>query len=104
MLVSGSDDTLIHLYDTSNGVLKYSLSGHQSWVLSVKVSPNDKYIASSSNDKNVKIWDLKTGNFLNNLKGEHTEAIWAVAWNNIGSKLFSVGDDSKLVIYNSLDN
>lgn len=101
-LVSGSDDTFVHVYETGTAQLLRTLSGHASWVLSVAVCPNNKYIASGSNDKNVKIWDMATGECLSNLNKEHTEAAWSVAWNNTGTKLFSAGD-SQLVMYQSLD-
>lgn len=101
-LVSGSDDTFVHVYDIGTAQLLRTLSGHSSWVLSVAVSPNNKYIASGSNDKNVKIWDMATGECLSNLNKEHTEAVWSVAWNNTGSNLFSAGD-SQFVMYVCLD-
>lgn len=102
-LVSGSDDTFVHVYETTSGLLLRTLAGHQSWVLSVAVSPNGKFIASGSNDKNVKVWDLATGECLSSLNKEHSEAVWSVAWNNIGTKLFAAGDDAQLVMYNCLD-
>jgi WD repeat-containing protein 61 len=101
-LVSGSDDTFIHIYETTSGQLLRTISGHASWVLSVAVSPNNKFIASGSNDKNVKVWDLATGEALSSLNKEHTEAVWGVAWNNVGTKLIAVGD-AQIVMYNCLD-
>lgn len=101
-LVSGSDDTFVHVYETGGGQLLRTLSGHSSWVLAVAVGPNGKYIASGSNDKNVKIWDLSTGECLSNLNKEHTEAVWSVSWNNDGSMLFAAGD-TQLVMYRCLD-
>jgi U3 small nucleolar RNA-associated protein 13 len=33
---------------------------HQKYINSVKISPNDKLIATSSQDKTIKIWDAKS--------------------------------------------
>ncbi|KAG5418125.1 LIS1 [Candida metapsilosis] len=35
-----------------------NLQGHTSWVKSIQVHPNGKYIFSSSDDKTIKVWDL----------------------------------------------
>ena len=42
-------------------VLERTLSGHDSWIHSVAVSPDGKWAASGSDDHTVKIWDLETG-------------------------------------------
>lgn len=34
-----------------------TIMGHNKYINSVKVSPNDKLIASSSQDKTIKIWN-----------------------------------------------
>ncbi|NJM85689.1 MAG: hypothetical protein HC839_06355, partial [Leptolyngbyaceae cyanobacterium RM2_2_21] len=37
------------------------LQAHTSWVRSVAVSPNGRWIASGSGDKTVRIWSLSSG-------------------------------------------
>ncbi|CAK9437787.1 uncharacterized protein LODBEIA_P21650 [Lodderomyces beijingensis] len=45
-------------YNQSQAWLMATLTGHQSWVKSVVVHPNGKYIFSGSDDKTIKVWDL----------------------------------------------
>ena len=42
--------------------------GHTSWINSIAISPDGKYIVSGSN-KTIKIWDFKTGECLNTIEG-----------------------------------
>ena len=55
--------------DDSLAVLERKLTGHTDWVNSVAVSPDGKWVASGSDDKTVKIWDIETGNCQATLEG-----------------------------------
>ncbi|MBE9225821.1 AAA-like domain-containing protein [Phormidium sp. LEGE 05292] len=66
------------------------LIGHQGSVLSVDISPNDRLIATASNDKTVKLW-RRDGTLLHTLK--HTATVHRVAFN----------PDSRLIVSGSLD-
>ncbi|MBO5839459.1 MAG: hypothetical protein J6R06_07300, partial [Bacteroidales bacterium] len=46
-----------------------TLKGHYNNVLSVAASPDGKYLAGSSWDKTVTIWDAKSGERLKTLEG-----------------------------------
>jgi GTPase SAR1 family protein/DNA-directed RNA polymerase subunit RPC12/RpoP len=72
-------------------VLERKLTGHESWVHSVAVSPDGKWTASGSQDKTVRIWDLETGECRRTLKG-HTEEIWCVAITPDGKRILSGAD------------
>jgi WD40 repeat protein len=46
-----------------------TLEGHSSWVGSVAFSHNSILVASASNDRTVKIWEIATGQCLQTLEG-----------------------------------
>lgn len=45
-------------YNNSQGWLIADLLGHVSWVKTLKVHPNGRFIFSGSDDKTIKVWDL----------------------------------------------
>lgn len=101
-LVTASDDATINLYDLESGSKITTLTGHKSWVLSSHLSPDAKYLATGSSDKSVKIWDLVANECIATLN-EHTDSVWGVRWNNAGTKLVSVGEDSRTIVYSLLE-
>ncbi len=53
-----------------NGAIEFNtLEGHSDTVFSVVFSPDAKTIASASDDKTIKLWDLTTGKLLKTLTG-----------------------------------
>ncbi|KAJ3114266.1 SCF ubiquitin ligase complex subunit cdc4 [Phlyctochytrium bullatum] len=58
-IVSGSDDTTIHVYDVNNGRLLKKLKGHEGGVWALQYW-NDTLV-SGSTDRTVRVWDLETG-------------------------------------------
>lgn len=73
-------------------VLKRKLEGHKNWVTSVAVSPDSTWFVSSSDDKTVKIWDIKTGECRATLQG-HTNQV----------KTVSITPDAKRILSGSWD-
>jgi len=55
-----------------------TLTGHRDWVSGVAVSPDGRHALSGSEDRTLKIWDLRTGQLLRSLAG-HQAGINAVA-------------------------
>jgi WD40 repeat protein len=56
---TGSADRTIKLWDTGNGQLKLTLTGHIEQVTGLAVSSRHPYMFSASLDKEVKCWDLE---------------------------------------------
>ena len=60
LLVSGSDDKSIKLWDMQTGGVVKTFYGHSSYVLSVSISVDCSMIASGSADKTICLWDIQT--------------------------------------------
>ncbi|MED6240056.1 WD repeat, SAM and U-box domain-containing protein 1 [Ataeniobius toweri] len=59
LLVSGSVDKSVKVYDANNAVLLYTLNQHERYVTACSFSPTSPLIATGSMDKTVNIWRLE---------------------------------------------
>ncbi|CAK7212758.1 SCF ubiquitin ligase complex subunit cdc4 [Sporothrix eucalyptigena] len=58
-IITGSDDTLIHIYDTKTGKLLKKLEGHEGGVWALQYEGN--VLVSGSTDRSVRVWDIEKG-------------------------------------------
>ncbi|XP_056269101.1 WD repeat, SAM and U-box domain-containing protein 1 isoform X2 [Pseudoliparis swirei] len=61
LLVSGSVDKTVTIYDAENALLLYTLNQHERYVTACCFSPTSPLIATGSMDKTVNIWRLEDG-------------------------------------------
>jgi len=58
ILVSGSRDKSIRVWDAHAGVCLFVLIGHDNWVRGLRFHPRGKFLLSVADDKTLRIWDL----------------------------------------------
>src|SRR5690606_10853521 len=58
-LASGSSDNTIKIWDSQNGKVLHTLTGHTSRIWDLSSTANGKFLASASGDSTVKIWNLE---------------------------------------------
>ncbi|KAI6358397.1 hypothetical protein MCOR25_007329 [Pyricularia grisea] len=58
-IITGSDDQLIHVYDTNTGKLRQKLEGHEGGVWALQYEGNT--LVSGSTDRSVRVWDIEKG-------------------------------------------
>jgi WD40 repeat protein len=78
-----------------------TLKGHSDWfggVLSVDFSANNKFLASASKDKTIKIWDIKEGKEVKTLS-EHTDHVNSISISPNNQILASGSDDKSLKLW-----
>ena len=108
-IVLGSRDKTIKIWDIKTGECLNTLEGHSNSVNSVAISPDGKYIVSGSIDnehscidfysyyRDVKIWDIKTGECLKTISS-FRDSVDSVPIITDGKYIVSGSDDATIKI------
>ena len=83
---------------TLPNVLARTFAGHKDWVQSVSFSPDGRWLVTGSNDKTVKVWDLRKGTLVGTLYG-HGYSINTVAVSPDGRFIASGGVDGTVRLW-----
>jgi WD40 repeat protein len=81
-----------------HGTLERNRLKHDNTVTDVNYSPDGKFIASVSKDKNLKIWQVD-GKLIQTIP--HPQGLKNLAISNDSQKIVTVGDDSQVRLWNS---
>jgi WD40 repeat protein len=101
VLISASGDHTIMVWDflvAKKASLRCTLSGHTQPVLSICLSPDNMYIASASEDKTVRIWEVGTGQLVGRFEG-HSDFVNSIAWSRDCKFIVSSSDDQTVRVW-----
>jgi WD40 repeat protein len=88
----------VYLYELGSGTLLRQLEGHEAAVTGVAFSPDGAFLASSSRDGTVRIWDFATGKERRCFRG-HDGAVLCVAFSPDGRTVASGGSDTTILLW-----
>ncbi|KAH6911118.1 WD40-repeat-containing domain protein [Coprinopsis sp. MPI-PUGE-AT-0042] len=103
MVVSGSGDKSIRVWDVSAGVAITVLRGHTSAVNALAYSPDGTQVVSGSSDKSARVWNLNTGEEVGVLKG-HAGEIDGVAYSPDGTHIVTGSLDQSVRVWDISPN
>ncbi|WP_445638573.1 WD40 repeat domain-containing protein [Nostoc sp. DSM 114161] len=98
LVVSGSWDQTIKIWELESGKLLHTLKGHRDRVYAIALSPDEQIIASGSADKTIKLWHVQTGELLATFTG-HGNIVTALAFTASGEMLVSGSLDKTIKIW-----
>jgi WD40 repeat protein len=98
LLLCGSLDGTVKLWDDEKGELLKTWKGHSQCVKAVAWNHDSSRSISASSDKTIKIWEGMTGELLKTLIG-HSDVVESVAWNHDGSRIVSASQDHTIKIW-----
>lgn len=120
-IISGSEDNTIKIWSIpsifdeeqsdnqpvmQNLISQSTVHAHDKLINCVAVSPNDRLIATCSNDKLAKIWKLNADTFTITLLGTlsgHRRAVWSVTFSSVDQVIASSSADSTVRLWSLAD-
>jgi hypothetical protein len=103
MIVSGSYDKTIKIWNSKTGACIRTLEGHTDGVSCLATIYEGKQIVSGSYDKTIKIWNLDTGDCIRTLEGHTGEVLCLTTIYSSGGYPYIVSgsSDKTIKIWNS---
>ena len=99
LIVTGSIDRTVRLWNTQTGKTVLTLRGHNSEIYAVKFSPDNQLVASSGYDGRVILWSVKSGKPLRTL--ELTSWSVAIAFSPDSRQLAVGSQERNIFIYDA---
>ncbi|MBE9112338.1 serine/threonine protein kinase [Nodosilinea sp. LEGE 07298] len=99
VLVSGSLDDTLRVWNWQSGDLLHSLKGHARGVNDVAIDRRGQVLVSCGDDATIKVWSLGDGTLRHTLKG-HLRDVTAIALGSDSSLLASASEDGTLKLWN----
>jgi len=101
LLISGSKDNTIKIWQPAMGNLIRTLEGHSGSVNSLATTSDNKILVSGSEDQTIKLWEIETGEEICTLTG-HTGIIHSIAISPDNQTIVSGSQDGTIKIWRPL--
>lgn len=98
IVVSGSQDKLIKIWNAVDLTLVATLTGHKRGIWKVVFSPVDKCLLSSSADKSLRLWSLQDFTCIRTFQG-HVASVLCCKFINKGMQILSGGADGTMKLW-----
>ena len=99
LLLSGSADHTIKIWDSATGQLKSTLKSHLDSILSLAITQDNRFLFSASADRTIKIWDLNTLFTTYETLNAHSDWVTAIALTSDNKYLVSGSKDKTVKLW-----
>lgn len=80
----------------------YTHKAHEKDINSIAIAPNDRFFATGSQDKTVKLWNCEDGKLLGEFKG-HRRGVWCVRFSPVEQLIASASGDKTIKLWSTSD-
>jgi WD40 repeat protein len=100
LIVSGSRDCTVRVWDAATDTVRHVWSGYTSRVNAVALSPTSYTIALCYQDGTVRLWDAIRGSEMRVMDG-HTEPVWCVTFSPDGQRIATGSEDYTVRVWDT---
>lgn len=93
-------DKVIYIYDIENGTTVMKLIGHDNWVRDFVFHPDGVHLISVSDDRSIKVWDLKEQKCVKTIADAHDHFVQCIDFCEKNPHLVTGGVDYSVNIWN----
>ncbi|KAG9289464.1 hypothetical protein G9A89_008025 [Geosiphon pyriformis] len=94
LLISGSDDRMINVYDIKHGNRIANMPGQDGWVLTVSAAGSQSTLfAAGTTEGTIKLWDIASRKCVWSYVNAHHDSVWEISWNPESDSFVSGSDD-----------
>jgi len=72
--------------------------GHQDWLSDAQFDLTGSFVATSSGDTSIKLWDMESGQCVTTFQG-HSQSVWNVSWHHTSSFIATSSMDQTVKIW-----
>lgn len=101
LLVTGSDDKTVRVWDVAGGKQLFTFQGHTDAVTAIAVRPDGRQAASGCDDGSIRLWPLAATDE-HRASTEATDFVWSVAVSPDGKRIAAAGADRTVRVYDAL--
>uniref|UniRef100_A0AC35THS5 Lissencephaly-1 homolog n=1 Tax=Rhabditophanes sp. KR3021 TaxID=114890 RepID=A0AC35THS5_9BILA len=98
ILITGSRDKTIRIFNTIQGFCMYTLTGHDNWIRDIVVHPGGKYLLSVGDDRTMRIWCLDTKRLTKTINA-HSGFVSSIAFHPSQPYITTASNDSNIKIW-----
>jgi WD40 repeat protein len=98
-ILASQSSSAVLIWDTNTGLLVQRLEGHTGLINCVVFSPDGIHLVSCSDDKTVRVWDVKSGALVAGPYEGHTDSVNSVAFSPDGEQIVSGSGDTSIRVW-----
>lgn len=99
-IAAGLSNGTVRLWNTSNGEVIRTLSGHRYAVRAIAISLDGRFLASASADQTIKLWNLQTGQLIQTIRQQPNDGIiHTILISPNGQRIATATDSNKLQLW-----